>query len=218
MRASLIEMADHGSDPNSNAALDSMFRLRHEVFKERLNWDVGSDAGKERDNFDDLEPAYLICEQDGEVLGSWRALPTKGPYMLKNVFPELLYGQAAPEADDIWEVSRFAVSKRVVGGGSMAALRTVTNILMEELYKFAQRKNLTRIVAVTDLRFERILNRSGYPTTRYGPPMQMGVTKALAAYTDVSEINLRTPVRSGSSLPRLQNVNGVPADVHKLAA
>lgn len=216
MQASLIEMPNHES--HSAAALDGMFRLRHEVFKERLNWDVGSQSGRERDDFDDLEPVYLVCEHEGEVLGSWRALPTMGPYMMKNVFPELLYGHAAPEAEDIWEVSRFAVSKRVAGSGSMAALRTVTNILMEELYKFAMRRNLSRIVAVTDLRFERILNRSGYPTTRYGPPMQMGVSKALAAYTDVSEINLTARERGTLQFPSVQDAAAASTGVHKLAA
>ena len=216
MQASIIEMSD--KQLQSSGALESMFRLRHEVFKERLNWDVGSDAGKERDDFDDLEPVYLVCEQDGEVLGSWRALPTMGRYMLKDVFPELLYGQVAPEADDIWEVSRFAVSKRVAGSGSMAALRNVTNILTEELFKFATRRNLSRLVSVTDVRVERIFNRSGYPTKRFGPPMQIGSTKAVGVYTDVTDIKLTAPVSFRQQAPVLQDVYELPEVMHKLAA
>lgn len=216
MQASLIEMNHHDSD--STATLDSMFRLRHEVFKERLKWDVGSQSGRERDNFDDLEPVYLVCEQDGEVLGSWRALPTKGRYMLKDVFPELLYGTPAPEADDVWEVSRFAVSKRVACSGSMAALRTVTNILTEELYKFAMRRELTSLVSVTDVRVERIFNRSGYPTTRFGPPIQIGSTKAVGVYTKISDIKLTTPVSLAQQVVQLKSFQEESADVQKLAA
>ena len=223
MQTSIIEMSNEGA--LSSSTLDSMFRLRHEVFKERLKWDVGSVAGKERDAFDDLDPVYIVCEQDGEVLGSWRALPTTGPYMLKDVFPELLYGQPAPEAEDIWEISRFAVSKKVAGMESLGTIRTVTNMLMEELFKFASRRKLRRIVAVSDIRFERIMKRAGFETTRYGPPMQIGVTKALSAYADVSEINLRhkrvtalpTPVTEMPT-PLVQDLDDITADLQQLAA
>lgn len=189
MQASIIDMNDthttHGS------ALDGMFRLRHEVFKERLNWDVGSMSGKERDDFDDLEPVYIVCEEGGEVLGSWRLLPTTGPYMLKNVFPELLHGAPAPEQENIWEISRFAVSKRVAGNDSLGTIRSVTNTLLDELFTFAARRKIERIVAVSDVRFERILKRAGLLTKRYGPALQVGVTKAVAGFADVNELNLK---------------------------
>ncbi len=189
MQASIIEMPDQSSQ--SVQALEGMFRLRHEVFKERLNWDVGSIAGRERDVFDDLDPVYIVCEDEGEVLGSWRLLPTTGPYMLKNVFPELLHGTPAPEAENVWEISRFAVSKRVAGNESLGTVKAVTNILLDELFKFASRRNIERIVAVSDIRFERILKRAGLLTQRYGPALQIGVTKAVSGYADVTELNLR---------------------------
>ena len=189
MHASIIEMPHDA--PIMSSRLDGMFKLRHEVFKERLNWDVGSTAGRERDQFDDLEPVYIVCEQDGEVLGSWRLLPTTGPYMLRDVFPELLYGTPAPCAPDVWEISRFAVSKRVAGNNSLGTIRTVTQMLLEQLFTFAARRNLSRIVAVSDVRFERILQRSGLLTNRYGEALQVGVTKAVAGYADVSALNLR---------------------------
>lgn len=187
MHASIIEMPDAGASQK----LDGMFKLRHEVFKERLEWEVGSASGKERDMFDDLDPVYIVCEHEGDVLGSWRLLPTTGPYMLKNVFPELLYGMPAPEAPDVWEISRFAVSKRVVGNDSLGTIKTVTNMLLEQLFAFAARREISRIVAVADVRFERILGRAGLLTQRFGPPMQIGVTRAISGYADVSDLNIR---------------------------
>ena len=198
MQASIIEMPDQSS--HSTQALEGMFRLRHEVFKERLNWDVGSIAGRERDVFDDLDPVYIVCEEEGEVLGSWRLLPTTGPYMLKNVFPELLHGTPAPEAKNVWEISRFAVSKRVTGNESLGTVKSVTNTLLDELFKFASRRNIERIVAVSDIRFERILKRAGLLTQRYGPPLQIGVTKAVSGYADVTELNLRRLALKNSEL------------------
>jgi acyl homoserine lactone synthase len=187
MHASIIEMPDAGA----SGKLEGMFKLRHEVFKDRLAWDVGVTQGRERDRFDDLDPVYIVCEDGGEVLGSWRLLPTTGPYMLRNVFPELLYGQPAPSAPDVWEISRFAVSKRVVGNDSLGTIKQVTNLLLEQLFTFASRRDINRIVAVADVRFERILKRAGLLTQRYGAPMQVGVTTAVSGYADVTELNLR---------------------------
>jgi acyl homoserine lactone synthase len=189
MLASIIEMP--GALARDADKLDGMFRLRHEVFKERLSWDVGSASGRERDMFDELDPVYIVCEQDGDVLGSWRLLPTTGPYMLKDVFPELLHGTPAPQSPDVWEISRFAVSKRVLGNESLGTIRAVTQILLDQLFTFAARREIKRIVAVSDLRFERILKRSGLLTHRFGPPLQIGVTRAVSGYADVSELNLR---------------------------
>ncbi len=189
MLTSIIEMPEHTIE--TSRKLDGMFRLRHEVFKERLAWEVGSHGGKERDMFDDLDPVYIVCEHQGEVLGSWRLLPTTRPYMLKDVFPELLHGEKAPEAPDVWEISRFAVSKRVVGNESLGTINMVTEMLLDQLGAFAARRNISRVVAVTDVRFERILKRAGLLTNRFGPPLQVGVTRAVAGYADVGDLNLR---------------------------
>ncbi len=197
MLASIIEMPEHAAGMSQQ--LDGMFRLRHEVFKERLAWDVGSRAGKERDIFDDLDPVYIVCEDEGGVLGSWRLLPTTGPYMLQDVFPELLHGQPAPNAPDVWEISRFAVSKRVMGNESLGTINKVTNLLLDQLFTFATRRNISRIVAVSDVRFERILKRAGLLTQRFGPPLQIGVTRAVSGYADVSELNTRRVQRIGAT-------------------
>ncbi len=189
MHASIIEMPESSND--ASRRLEGMFKLRHEVFKERLDWEVGSQNGRERDMFDDLDPVYIVCEDDGDVLGTWRLLPTTKPYMLKDVFPELLYGMPAPEAPDVWEISRFAVSKRVIGNDSLGTIKRVTNLLLEQLFAFAAHRDIRQIVAVADVRFERILKRSGLLTHRYGPPLQIGVTKAISGYADVSDLNLR---------------------------
>jgi acyl homoserine lactone synthase len=219
MRASIIEMPE--VTPDASCKLDGMFRLRHEVFKERLDWEVGSQAGRERDMFDDLDPVYIVCEHQGEVLGSWRLLPTTRPYMLKDVFPELLYGMPAPEADDVWEISRFAVSKRMANNESLGTINTVTNLLLEQLFAFAARRKISRIVAVADVRFERILKRAGLLTQRFGPPLQIGVTRAISGYADVSDLNIRRMrlgLQDAPQAPLVADGDGFPVENFKVAA
>ena len=90
--------------------LAEMHRLRYRIFKERLGWDAQVSGDMEVDEFDACRPAYLLQRNaDGRVQGCVRLLPTTGPNMLRDTFPALLDGQAAPTSDAIWESSRFGV-------------------------------------------------------------------------------------------------------------
>src|SRR3546814_13625445 len=61
------------------------------------------------------------------VVGTWRMLPTTGPYMLRDVFPQLLDGLPPPCGPRIWEGSRFAVDCDYDGSKtSLAALNRTT--------------------------------------------------------------------------------------------
>lgn len=53
----------------------------------------------EVDVFDAWRPVYLLQKnEDNRVQGCVRLLPTTGPNMLRDTFPALLEGQAAPAA------------------------------------------------------------------------------------------------------------------------
>ena len=55
------------------------------------------------------------------------------------------------------------------------------------------------VVTVTDIRFERILRRAGWPLDRFAPPMQIGSTKALAGQLPITEAALKA-VREAQQL------------------
>lgn len=106
-------------EPDLNATLlDSMYRLRSEIFHDRLGWEVRVEHGREHDWFDLIGPHYLIAHEDGmQALGCCRLLPTLGPNMLRDIFPSLLDGAPAPAAASTWEISRFAISTQCAGDG-----------------------------------------------------------------------------------------------------
>ena len=179
--------------------LQSMFRLRHEVFRERLGWDVTSVAGLERDGYDALAPVYGLSHVDGRVNGCWRLLPTTGAYMLRDLFPELLEGADAPSAPDVWEVSRFAVLCPPNGrSDSFAGTSQITGQLLEALLEFGLANGVTQIVAASDVRFERVLKRAGLRSGRFAPSRRLGNTRSVAGWTDVTSANLAR-VRNGMS-------------------
>ncbi|SLN66508.1 Acyl-homoserine-lactone synthase [Falsiruegeria litorea R37] len=91
---------------------NSMFRDRADQFKTRLGWEVSVDEnGEERDQYDDLNPLYVIWEEaDGRHGGSMRFLPTTGPVMVNEVFGHLTGG--APICSPlIWECTRFCLAR-----------------------------------------------------------------------------------------------------------
>lgn len=166
-------------------ALAQMHRLRARIFGERMGWEVAISSGMEIDSYDAQSPYYMLVRDEAErVCGCWRLLPTEGPYMLRDTFPELLYGQEAPASPRIWELSRFAIvsnSQTGFGFGGLAldAMRAVVT--------FADRRNLTSYVTVTTTAVERLLVRARIATQRFGPPMRIGNVNAVALSIDLGE-------------------------------
>jgi N-acyl-L-homoserine lactone synthetase len=167
--------------------LMGMHRLRYHVFKQRLNWDVTVSGDMEIDEYDALNPTYLLhCNAEGRVDGCARLLPTTGPNMLRNSFPALLGASPLPESVAIWEASRLCIDvepdlSRTRAGSSLATLE-----LFAALIEFGLSRGLSEIVAVTDHRMERILRRVGVPWRRIHQPLRIGNAMAVAGFTEVS--------------------------------
>jgi acyl homoserine lactone synthase len=90
MRAIAIDANEHGG---LASLLDEMHQLRARVFAGRLGWRVKVEYGRERDEYDTLDPTYILALTDrGAVAGCVRLLPTTGPTMLSQTFSQLLPG------------------------------------------------------------------------------------------------------------------------------
>ncbi|MDH3739535.1 MAG: GNAT family N-acetyltransferase [Alphaproteobacteria bacterium] len=186
-------LSGHKTQPDQIRLLDRMYKLRHTVFAERLKWTSLNNAQREIDLYDVINPVYLICRDTaGEVVGCWRLLPTTGPYMLKDIFPHLLWGAPAPEQSDIWEISRFAIDPQWRDYDSLGAVGSVVGQMLLDLFDFSQSNGITRIVAASDIRFDRILRRAGLTTTHYGPAVRMENSYAVAGWAEITMENRET--------------------------
>lgn len=162
-----------------------MYRLRARVFKERMGWDVPVMSGMEIDGYDALDPSYmLISEKNDNLRGCCRLLPTEGPYMLRDTFPELLHGHSAPEDSAIWELSRFAIETDGRPGFGFAELALES---MREMVSFGDQMGIDRYVIVTTTAIERMLRCAGIAITRFGPPIKIGVENSVALEIDLGE-------------------------------
>jgi acyl homoserine lactone synthase len=109
--------------------------------------------------------------------------------MLKDVFPHLLGDHAAPERPDIWEISRFAIDPELRQCQSLGAISRIVGVMLIELFDFAERNDIRRVVAASDIRFDRILSRAGLRTRHYAPPVRMDNSLAVAGWADITEDN-----------------------------
>jgi acyl homoserine lactone synthase len=106
----MLQLIVNSSYADFREYLGEMFRLRARVFSGRLGWDVSVVDGIERDQYDDLEPVYILQrDRDERVCGCVRLLPTTGPTMLRDMFPQLLRDAPMPWGPRVWETSRFAI-------------------------------------------------------------------------------------------------------------
>ena len=161
-----------------------MHTLRAKVFQGRLGWEVPVLSGMEIDGYDALEPHYMMMREPGQGIlrGCWRLLPTDGPYMLKDSFPQLLHGQPAPCDEHIWELSRFAIE---TGGSDHFGFSEITMESIAAIIRYGHEHGIERYVTVTTTAIERLLRRAGVVTERLGPPLVIGVETAVALYVDI---------------------------------
>lgn len=138
-----------------------MFRHRAIQFKERQCWDVTvDDKGEERDEYDALNPLYVIWETaDGGHGGSMRFLPTLGRTMVNEHFADLVDGVKI-ESPLIWECTRFCLAPDA-GGRVSAALMLAGGEIMEGF-------GVEHFAGVFDARMVRIYRMIGAAPTIVG--------------------------------------------------
>ncbi|MCJ8057038.1 acyl-homoserine-lactone synthase TraI [Shinella curvata] len=166
--------------PRERQLLWKQHKLRAEVFSDRLGWEVIVRDGIEIDRFDALGPTYVLAVLDNDrVAGCARLLPSNGPTMVQDIFPSLIPGGQLHSHAGLIESSRFCVDTQCEGRGQ-TAIHEITLSMLAGIIEWSIANGYSEIVTVTDLRFERILSRVGWPLHRLAPPQKIGVTTAVA--------------------------------------
>ena len=161
---------------------------RHKIFVERLGWPLRTKDGAELDQFDRPDTIYVIAQDDeGQVIGCARLLPTLRSYLLSEVFPQLLNGMEPPRSTDVWELSRFSA---VDLNGPLHNVRhqfssTTAVRLLEKSLDCAASFGAKRLITVSPLGVERLLNRAGFNAHRAGPPMVIDGDPFFACWIEI---------------------------------
>jgi N-acyl-L-homoserine lactone synthetase len=90
--------------------LDNMYRLRHKVFFEKMNWQVSSKNGMEKDEYDENDMYYLIYKDEkGIIRGCVRFIEMTNNCMFDGPFKFALPNVEDFKKPRYWELSRLAV-------------------------------------------------------------------------------------------------------------
>jgi acyl-homoserine lactone synthase len=92
-------------------AVEQHYRIRHDIYVGERKWmDLERPDGREVDQFDTDEAVYLLAIEPGKgVVGGSRLVPTLGPHLMSDVFPEIANVRGVPRAPDIYEWTRIFV-------------------------------------------------------------------------------------------------------------
>jgi len=157
----MLEIAQAGQAGKTKLLFD-MHRMRKRVFKDRMGWDVQVTAGGlEVDQFDIDDTVYLLAlNDDRQVIGNWRLLPTTGPTMIRDVWPQFLDTLDMPSNPDVWETSRFAVDSPAINPEEgLAQVNRATRELFVGLTELCLLCGIKQIFTFYDMRIARLLKR-----------------------------------------------------------
>jgi acyl-homoserine lactone synthase len=152
-------------------AVDAMFRDRKRIFVDWLKWDIPVVNGVyEQDQFDGPGAIYLVDEGGAAAphLGSVRLLPTSGPYLLGDVFPQLAEA-GAPRQEDVWEITRLCTTPALRGDAALTVRRRIAQALVETALLYG----VSRYVAVAHVEWLSGIIATGWETRPLGLPQQV---------------------------------------------
>ena len=181
----------HGSALQLPKSLEhALAAYRHKVFIESLGWELPTaETGLERDQFDRPETVYVITQDgQGRINGCARLLPTTQPYLLGEVFPQLLNGAPIPCTAEVWELSRFAAVNPSAADKKEQFQVNLTKTLLAAALRCAEAHGAKRIITVSPVGIERLLHRYGVHVHRAGPAMVIDGYPLFACWIELDDM------------------------------
>ncbi len=162
-----LETAHHLGD-----ALASMHRLRHRVFVERQKYDVPTYRNMEWDQFDTPAAVYLVWRDElGEARAVTRLIPTTLPYMIQELWADLVDGGELPSDDKVWEATRFGIDR----GLSPDKRREVLGELVCGCLEFGLRNGIEEFLCVMPIQIiNGAIRAAGVEVDILGEPKKLG--------------------------------------------
>jgi acyl-homoserine lactone synthase len=206
--------------------LEKVYRFRHRFFVDRLGWEaLRKPDGREIDQFDAVPCIHIVNVEDGEIAGYARLLPSMGPHLLRDVYPEILGGGEGPRAPDIWEWTRFCVSpdrREGPRGSDKSTGRMYAAVVETGLYlgitAFLNQFHPIYITRVLELGFDA--QPLALPTTYAGEPvvaMCSGISETTLS-TIRAVFGLEGPVLRSRMLASITpERTGIPSPLHDAA-
>lgn len=141
------------------------FRLRREIFVDRLDWDLPCQGDLEFDRFDTPAAHYVLTIDNADrVCVLSRLVPTTVPYMIETLWPDWPYA-GCPKTETVWEASRFGCCATLSATERQEAVQSN----FRTIYEFGKKRGLDYyLMVMPKFIFERLIRRNGYQVDYVG--------------------------------------------------
>lgn len=176
------------ADSMPASLLFDIARYRHRVFVEHLGWRLHTAGPFELDEFDRRDTGYIAAiDGEGVVVGTARLLPTDRPYLLADVFPQLMGNAPLPRSAAVWEVSRFAaIDPRSSTPSNTANFASPLALdILAAAMRIAADAGAQRLISVSPLGIERILRHAGVKAERANVPQEVDGHRLFACWISI---------------------------------
>lgn len=165
-------------------AFHSQFRLRHEGFVERQQYDVSVYDGMEFDRYDTPASRYLVYHTPaGRALGVSRLTPTRVSCMLADLWPDMVEDQSLLRSEVVWEGTRYCVDRDIAPEVRQRIVYEMACAYLE----FGLQFGLEKIIGVMPTYIYRsVFERPGIEMEYLGAVRELGRHKCRAVAIPVS--------------------------------
>lgn len=173
---------------NSIKEIEEIYKLRHSVFCEELNWVPDALTKREKDVYDNYcIHLGVFSGKDHTLLGCVRLVRSFLPIMLEKEFKSLLWPDyRIRKALDTVEITRLAIKKS-------ARFQNEFNIISEihnAIYLWCSLNDVNYLYFVVEESVFKSLVRHGYQCEKIGPVKQLeGGVRSLAVLINLKKLN-----------------------------
>ena len=198
------------------AVFEQMYRQRFEIYVKRRKWRGLKPLGElEKDQYDTKSSIYLlVMDDEDEILAGLRLLPTVGPHILGDLFPQLAAG-GVPAAPGVLELTRFYIAPFKA---SKSVRDWLVGVLCAGMIEYCLASGIERVTSVIDTFLLKLMLSMEWKVRPLGLPQRYPEGEAVAVSVDMTSAILastrRTKLVSGPVLlARPRPLARVPATI-----
>ncbi|HKY72564.1 MAG TPA: acyl-homoserine-lactone synthase [Nitrospira sp.] len=191
--------------------LKASYRLRHQVFAERLQWVTSSEDGMEIDSYDAFATAVGLFDQNHRLRGVFRMIHRPYHFMLESEFQAcLLPGCQIRREQDTAEITRLAIDPTLTDRGLSIRLMQV---LFKGVYQWSIQNDIRFLYMVVEKRFLRGLRGMGFTCEAVSPAVSLPPAGAvsIAAVLDWKRFHDTCPQQRPDFFRWINTVDGTMA-------
>lgn len=168
----MICCINHTSLQHFGDALVSQYRLRYKLLVDAQYWNLSRFQGMEYDQYDTPASTYLVWKGlNGEVHGSVRVVPTDRPYMIRDIWPDIVGDYPLPNSLSVWEATRFCVNRALPG----EMRQRIKHELVLSFLEFGLKNDIQNMIGVMPPKlWDSVFVKSGWDIEFLGKEKDLG--------------------------------------------